>query len=241
LRRTKDLLNIPPKTLIKETLALDERHRDFYENIKNGVKEECDKIELDNSSVLALTTRLRQATACPSFLTSETIPSTKVERAAQIAEDVVSQGEKIVIMCTFKQSVVELQHRLKDYYPLICTGDIPDDVVSKNIDVFQEDKKHQIMIATTAKMGTGVTLNAATYMVCLDLPWTWSLFEQVQDRIHRVTNTRPVFIYELVCENTIDEQVADIVESKKALSDFIVDDIADNDTVNILRSYIEGL
>lgn len=241
LRRTKDMLDIPPKTLIKQIITMEDKHRKFYDNIKDGIKEECNKIELKANNILALTTRLRQATACPSALTTESLVSSKLERAVQIAEDVISQGEKVVIMCTFKESVHELQNMLKEYNPLIGTGEMKDDTVSKNIDLFQQDPNAKIFIATTAKCGTGITLNAATYLICVDTPWTWALFEQVQDRIHRVTNEKPVFIYELICENTIDEQVDAIVQTKKALSDFMVDDIADDKTIEILKNYIEDL
>lgn len=241
LRRTKDMLNIPPKTLIKEVVELDERNRKFYDNVKDGVKEECDKVELKAGNVLALTTRLRQATACPSALTTEKIVSSKLNRAVELAEDIISQGEKVVIMCIFKESVIELKELLKQYNPLIGTGDVKDDVVSNNIDKFQNDSKYKVFIATTAKCGTGITLNAATYLICVDIPWTWALFEQVQDRIHRVTNTKPVFIYELICQDTIDEAVANIVETKKAFSDFIVDDKADEKSIDVLRQYIQDL
>ena len=54
---------------------------DFYEAIKDGVKEEADKIELKAGNLLALTTRLRQATACPSVLTTQDVESIKVNRA----------------------------------------------------------------------------------------------------------------------------------------------------------------
>ena len=90
-------------------------------------------------------------------------------------------------------------------------------------------------------MGTGVTLNAARYMILLDCPWTAALTEQVEDRIHRVTNTEPVFIYRLICEGTIDEVVAHIIETKKAFSDYIVDDKVDEKTIDVLRQYIQEL
>ena len=103
IRRTKDLLNIPPKNVIIEELEMNDKHRKFYENVKDGIKEECDKIELNANNILALTTRLRQATSCPSILTSEEIMSTKIERCLDLVEEIVSQGDKVVIMSTFKE------------------------------------------------------------------------------------------------------------------------------------------
>ena len=45
LRRTKDLLDLPPKTVIKEYVDMEEDQSQFYENIKQGVKEQVDKVE----------------------------------------------------------------------------------------------------------------------------------------------------------------------------------------------------
>ena len=241
LRRTKDLLTIPPKNIIIEELEMNPQHAKFYENVKDGVKEECDKIELKANNVLALTTRLRQATSCPSILTTENIISTKIERCIDLVEEIVSQGDKVVIMSAFKEPVNQLAELLKDYNPLIGTGDIKDDLVSQNIDLFQTNDKYKVFIGTHAKMGTGVTLNAARYMILLDCPWTAAVTEQVEDRIHRITNTEPVFIYRLICEGTIDELVQKIIETKKAFSDFIVDDRVDESSIEILRQYIQEL
>lgn len=241
LRRTKDLLDLPPKTVINEYVEMDDKHRKFYEDVKAGVKEECDKIELNANNTLALTTRLRQATSCPSVLTTNNIMSSKVERAISLCEDIISQGNKVVIMSTFKEPVYQLQKLLKQYNPLIGTGDMKDDEVSKNIDLFQTDDKYKVFIATTSKCGTGVTLNKASYMLCIDSPWTYAIQEQVEDRIHRIGSKEPVFIYRLICENTIDEMVSKILESKKAIGDFIVDDVTDESTLKILKQYIQDL
>lgn len=241
LRRTKDLLNIPPKNIINEVIEMNSLHAKFYENVKDGVKEECDKIELKANNVLALTTRLRQATSCPSILTSEDIPSSKIERCCDLVEEIVSQGDKVVIMSAFKEPVRILAELLKDYNPLCGTGDVDDSQVSANIDLFQTNPDYKVFIGTHAKMGTGVTLNAARYLILIDTPWTAAVTEQVEDRIHRVTNKEPVFIYRLICQGTVDEVVAKIIETKKAFSDFIVDDRLDESSIEILRQYIQEL
>lgn len=241
LRRTKDLLNIPPKNIINEVIEMNGLHAKFYENVKDGVKEECDKIELKSNNVLALTTRLRQATSCPSILTSEDIPSSKIERAVDLVEEIVSQGDKVVIMSAFKEPVRILADLLKDYNPLCGTGDVDDSQVSKNIDLFQTNPDYKVFIGTHAKMGTGVTLNAARYMICLDQTFTAAQNTQIEDRIHRVTNKEPVFIYYLICQGTIDEKVAEIVSVKKSMSDYIIDDIVTEDVISQLTDYIKDL
>ena len=243
LRRTKDSANLglPPKNIINEYIDMSDEHLAFYNSVKKGIKEECDKIELKAKNVLALTTRLRQATSCPGVLTSQDITSSKIERCIDLVEELVGQGEKVVIFSVFKEPVYQLQELLKKYNPLIGTGDMKDDEVSENIDRFQNDPRYKLFIATSSKCGTGITLNSARYMICIDCPWTSAVQQQVEDRIHRIGSDKPVFIYRLICNDTIDAKVSDILDTKKALGDFIVDDIQDAETMEVLKKYIRDL
>ena len=97
------------------------------------------------------------------------------------------------------------------------------------------------MLATWQKVGTGITLTAASYAIFLDTPWNNAIFCQAQDRIHRIGSKKPVFIYNLVCKDTIDERVLELVESKGAISDYVVDDIITESAINSLKKYIEDL
>lgn len=242
LRRTKEeLKGFPPKTIITELVELDDAHRKFYESVQNGVRDECDKVDLNRNNVLALSTRLRQAATCPSVLTSNPIASSKILRAIDLVEQICAEGEKVVIMSTFKETLNVLNESLKDYKPLMGTGDLDDATVAKNIELFQTDPNYKVFLGTTSKCGTGITLNAASYMICCDMPWTAALQEQVEDRINRIDNTKPAFIYRLICQNTIDEVVANILEVKQAFSDYIIDDKASAAVIEVLKNHILDL
>ena len=243
LRKTKEevLKDLPKKNVINEYVSLDDAHRIFYNKIKEGVKDECLKINLSKNNILALTTRLRQATACPSLLTIENIKSSKIERCVDLVEQIVNSHNKVVIFSTFKEPVYQLEKLLRVYNPLIGTGDMKDEDVSINIDKFQKDDRYKVFIGTISKCGTGVTLTAASYMIMIDTPFTASSTEQAEDRIYRIGTTKPVFIYHLICEDTIDERVAKIIATKGAISDYLVDDVITNDSLNILKEYIMGL
>ena len=182
--------------------------------------------------------RLRQATACPSMLTSDDISSSKIERACELVDEIIQNGEKAVIFSLFKETLNVLQDKLKQYNPLLCTGDVKDSTVSENIDKFQSSDDYKVMLCTTAKMGVGITLTAATNAIFIDLPWTAAQYQQAQDRIYRVGSKKPVFIYELIATDTIDELVFEIVSKKEAISNYVVDDVIDNKSIEILKNYI---
>lgn len=227
IRRTFDQVkpDMPLKTIEFEIVEMSDQHKKFYEAIKDGVKEEADKIELKTSNLLALTTRLRQATAAPSVLTTQPVMSSKVERCVELVEELVSQGEKVVVLSNFVEPVYQLAELLKSYAPLVNTGEIDEITVSNNVDKFQTDPNCLIFLGTHSKVGTGLSLPAAHYMIMIDTPWTYSQFSQSCDRIYRITSNQNVYIKVLACAETIDERVIEIIETKKDLSDYLVDGV----------------
>ena len=241
LRRTKDLLDLPPKTIIEEYIEMDDKQSDFYRNIVDGIVDQVDKVHLNTANILSLVVRLRQATASPSVLTTENIPSAKVERAIDLTEEILANDNKVIIFSVFKDPLKELETRLKDYGTVMITGDVQESEIELNKEKFQNDPNCRIMLATTQKAGTGLTLTAASYAIFIDTPWTAAEFEQAQDRIHRIGANKNVTIYELITKDTIDERVHEIVKTKEAISDFIIDDKISKSTMESLKKYIVDL
>ena len=241
LRRTKDLLDLPEKNIIHEFIDMNEDQRNFYDNIRKGIIDQVDKVHMSTASLLAMITRLRQATACPSSLSTEMISSAKIERCIDLVNQLVEQGEKVVIFSVFKETLNQLQEALFKHHPLLCTGDVADAIISHNIDTFQSDDEHKVMLATTAKMGTGITLTRASYAIFIDTPWTAGACEQCEDRIHRIGSSAPVFIYYLWCNDTIDTRVKTIVEDKSMISDYMIDNTISESLIDRLRNLIEDI
>jgi non-specific serine/threonine protein kinase len=132
----------------------------------------------------------------------------------------------------FKETLNELAAKLDQFRFSINTGDTPDAVVAANVSRFQDDLNEQVFAGTWGKVGTGWTLNAASYLICLDTPYTAAMFDQGTDRIWRVNNTRPAFITVLMCKETIDERVQQIIEAKKELGEYLVDGIEFTNAIN---------
>jgi len=238
LRRTKDLLQLPPKTIINEYVDMDAKHQQFYQHIVDGVVDEVDKVKISTASLLAMVTRLRQATALPSILTTENIPPSKVNRCVELVNELVENGEKVVIFSTFKDTCYEISKQLP-FKHVLCTGNEKD--LMPYADQFQNDDECKAFIGTWQKCGTGITLTKGTSMIFIDTPWTDSDYLQAQDRIYRIGTNKSVTIYNLICTGTIDERVLQLVTSKGAISDYIVDDKISANTLNSLRQYIEDL
>ena len=242
LRRTKEILpDLPPKTIIDEILDMSSEQELFYKEVVKGIVTNVDKVKLTTTNLLSMIVRLRQATACPYILTSKDVPSVKIDRCCELVDEITSNGNKVVVFSLFKETLNQLFNRLIEYKPLLCTGDVSDEEISKNIDLFQTSKDYSVILCTHSKMGTGITLNAASYAIFIDSPWTSGMSEQSEDRIHRIGSSNSVFIYKLYCNNTFDLRVKQIIDNKEAIGDYIVDNKKDEKTISLLRNLIDEL
>ena len=84
-------------------------------------------------------------------------------------------------------------------------------------------------------MGTGLTLTAGTVEIFLDEPWNMALKEQCVDRCHRISQKENITIYTLMCVNTIDTRIHELVEKKGMLADTIVDGVITKNKEELLE------
>lgn len=232
LRRLKSsVLDLPAKTYQIEYVEMGNKQQILYDEVQKGIIEELDKLPNEQMTIIqemTINMRLRQVTACPSMLTTDNIPSAKLDRLEELVEDITAQGDKVVVFCTFKGTIPELSKRLKKYNPLVCTGDVSDVEIDGNKDKFERESKYQVMICTWQKMGTGHTLTSANYAIFVDTPWTDADFQQCSDRIYRIGQSKPVFIITLITKDTYDERVQEIIDKKEMLSGYLIDKVDSN-------------
>jgi SWI/SNF-related matrix-associated actin-dependent regulator 1 of chromatin subfamily A len=111
----------------------------------------------------------------------------------------------------------------KNYKGVVITGETHDAERQINVNRFQYQPECKFILGTIGAMGTGLTLTAGTVVVFLDEPWTMANKQQAIDRCHRIGTNSNITIYTIMCKNTIDERIHEIVEKKGAISDAIID------------------
>jgi SNF2 family DNA or RNA helicase len=80
----------------------------------------------------------------------------------------------------------------------------------------------EIFLISLKAGGTGLNLTAADYVIHLDPWWNPAVEDQASDRAHRMGQQRPVTIYRLVTENTIEEQIVALHGQKRDLADSLL-------------------
>jgi SNF2 family DNA or RNA helicase len=142
-------------------------------------------------------------------------------------------GSKILIFTESRDTLDHLERHIKDKWGYsVCTihggMNLPERIKSEA--TFKNEA--QVMIATEAA-GEGINLQFCNLMINYDLPWNPNRLEQRMGRIHRYGQTREVFIFNLVAEDTREGRVMKalfdkIAEIKEALgSDKVFDVLGD--------------
>lgn len=237
LRRKKDeVLDLPDKTYVIDYVEMKKDQQDLYNKVEDGIASELDLLDHSPTILeeLSINMRLRQITAYPGILSSDVNQSAKLDRLYDLVEDITSQGDKILVFNTFKGAAKEEFIRLEKFGPLLCTGDQSDEEIAYNKKLFENDSSKKVMIATWQKMGTGHTLTAANYCIFVDTPWTDADFQQSADRIYRIGQGKKVTIITLVTKDSYDERVLDILQNKKILSSYLIDN-GDSTGLNIFN------
>lgn len=223
LRRLKsDIFDLPEKTYVDEYVEMTPKQQVIYDEIQNELMMNIDKIVTSNNPLSQLI-RLRQTTGWTGILSSNIEESAKMDRMLDIVEEATSNGRKVVIFSNWTQITDVAYKLLKPYNPALITGQTKDNTRIDEVNKFQNDDTCKVIIGTTGAMGTGITLTAGTVEIFLDEPWTKAAYEQAVDRCHRIGQTENITIYNLLCQNTIDCRIHDIVIKKGIIADAIVD------------------
>ena len=223
LRRTKDeVLDLPPKIHTVEYVEMNKEQKTIYDEVKKEVKSSIDKLRISNDP-LSQMIRLRQATGYPGILSSTITQSAKMDRMVELIEEITSVGQKAIVYSQWEQMTLIMKQKLKRYNPAYITGDVKSEIRMQEVSRFQNDPTCKVIIGTIGAMGTGLTLTAASNVIFIDDPWNRALKDQAEDRAHRIGTKGTVRVITIVCKETIDERILDLVYRKGKMADLLID------------------
>lgn len=240
LRRLKaDVLDLPDKIYVDDVVDMTDKQALIYNEVKNDIKAHIDQVTLDAVNPLSALIRLRQATGYTGILSSEIQESAKLDRMEDIVEEAVANGDKCIIFSNWTQMTDAIIDRLGAYNPALITGNTKDNDRTEQQDKFMNDDTCKVIVGTIGAMGTGLTLTAGSTVIFLDEPWNKALFDQAVDRAHRIGTKSNVTVYSIMCRDTIDERIHDLIYKKGQMSDAIVDGKIVGDKTAIINYLIQ--
>ncbi len=235
LRRTKEMVatELPEKTEMIRTVPLTGKQRDLYETVRlamdKKVQDEISKKGFARSQIMILDAllKLRQV-CCDPHLLSLTVAknvqvSAKLDMLMEMVPEMVEEGRKILIFSQFVKMLEIIEQALSEqgigYTKLTGSTRNRDEVING----FQQGDVQVFLISLKAG-GVGLNLTAADTVIHYDPWWNPAVERQATDRAYRIGQDKPVFVYKLLTEETVEEKILLMQQHKQALADALYND-----------------
>jgi non-specific serine/threonine protein kinase len=243
LRRMKTdksvIADLPDKTEVTAFCPLSRKQAALYAQTVNDLAE-----ALRSSSgiqrkglVLATLMRLKQICNHPSQWLGDGDwshdDSGKWERLRDIATVVAERQEKMLVFTQFREITAPLAAFLGGVFGrsgLVLHGETPVKQRAALVKTFQDDETVPFFLLSLKAGGSGLTLTAASHVVHFDRWWNPAVENQATDRAFRIGQKKNVLVHKFVCQGTVEERIAAMIESKKSLAE---DVLANGEEVNL--------
>ena len=232
LRRTKGevLAELPERTDVRLAAELSADERRLYEDARlAALAHLTNVVESDDEDgrfhVLAALTRLRQLACHPALVhDGYSGSSAKMDLLVKIVEELRDGGHRALVFSQFTQHLGLVRDELTRHKISFLYLDGATSAVqrAKRVKRFQDGEGDLFLISLKAG-GTGLNLTGADYVIHLDPWWNPAIEDQASDRAHRIGQTRPVTVYRLVAEGTIEEEILALHEKKRDLFAGVLD------------------
>lgn len=248
LRRTRAsvLGDLPPRTTeivripaTEEQFAISAEQMRIVSAITR--KKHLNEMDLFRLRRALLTARLA---ADSTFLIDHEPPghSSKLERLGELLAVLAGEEDRKIVMFSEWTTMLNLIEPLLTDLELgyvRLQGSVPQKDRQALVDRFQKDPNCRVFLTTNAG-STGLNLQAANTVINVDLPWNPAILEQRIARAHRMGQPRPVQVYLLVTEGTIEENLLATLGAKHELAQAALDFDSELDSVD-LASGLEDL
>lgn len=212
LRRTKDILDLPPKHL----------HEIFYDLTVDQKKEynrlweeyEAEQKQLDQGK--ELNKDLLEGSIYRSYLANIMVPKT-----IELANSIILKGNKVVIACCFDEELNSLREYYKDKC-VIYNGKMGLKEKDAAKDKFMTDDNCMVFIGNVISAGKGITLIKSHDLIFNSFNYSNADCKQVEDRIHRIGQTHDCDIYYQFFRETQCENVWNIVLRKQRITEALI-------------------
>ena len=192
--------------------------------------------------VLEALLRLRQAACHPGLIDIKRSdePSAKLDVLLDRVHDLIEEGHKALIFSQFTSMLALVRKQLDAQGIVYEYLDGQTRNRQQPVERFQNDPSCPLFLISLKAGGLGLNLTAAEYVFILDPWWNPAVEAQAIDRAHRIGQTQHVFAYRLICEDTVEQRIAELQTRKRALADAIIGE-QENPLKNLTRDDLKYL
>ena len=148
--------------------------------------------------------------------------SPKLRRLVQIISEAADGGRKVVVFSYFRdvlETVIEVLAG-RDGVPGLpvvgpLTGDIPPAERQAMVDELTNARGPAVLVSQIQAGGVGLNIQAASVIIIAEPQLTPTIEEQAIARAHRMGQVRPVDVHRLLCEDSVDQRVLELLADKR--------------------------
>jgi superfamily II DNA or RNA helicase len=152
--------------------------------------------------------------------------SLKLRRLVEIVSEAEDSGRKVVVFSYFRDVLETVAAVLagRDGVPGIpvvgpLTGDIPPADRQAMVDELTNARGPAVLVSQIQAGGVGLNIQAASVIIIAEPQLTPSIEEQAIARAHRMGQVRPVDVHRLLCEDSVDQRVLELLADKREAFD----------------------
>jgi len=231
LRRTRKMVlkELPPRTTEIMRIPPTEEQVELHNTHKKTIAKIITKRFLTEMDLLRLQKALLMCrmAANSTFLVDKQAPgySSKLEELDLLIDQLLSEDDRKLLLFSEWTTMLDLiepilNKRKLNYVRL--DGSVPQKKRQGLMHQFQNDPNCRLFVTTNAG-ATGLNLQAANTIINVDLPWNPAVLEQRISRAHRMGQKKPVQVFLLVTEETLEESLLGTLSAKHALSLAVLD------------------
>ena len=235
LRRLKTdkrvIADLPDKTEVNAYCSLSKHQAALYQHAVDDLAEQLESAEGigRRGVVLAQLMRLKQICNHPAQATgsNDYLPdrSGKFRRLAEIAEEIASRQEKVLVFTQFREIAEPLADFLAGSFGragLVLHGGTPVKRRKELVDRFQREDGPPFFVLSLKAGGTGLNLTAASHVVHFDRWWNPAVEDQATDRAFRIGQKKNVLVHKFICRGTVEERIDAMISGKRRVAGDVV-------------------
>ena len=231
IRRLKeDVLELPEKRYETVVVDLEPSQRHRYDELREELRlsvmaMDGTTVADDATNILKRLLRLVQISSNPRLIdASYTATPAKVQAIEGLVSKILKAKEKVVIWTSFIGNIRMLRKLFHDAGAAMLFGDVPISERDAIVRRFQASDDLRVIVANPAAAKEGITLTAANHALYMDRTFNLADYLQSQDRIHRISQNRIAYVYNIVGRDTVDEYIEDVVYRKQMVAQFVCGD-----------------
>ena len=150
--------------------------------------------------------------------------SCKALRLKEIVEDAAEDNRKVIVFSFFLDTIQRVTELFGEKCVQPINGSVPLQRRQEIVDEFEKAPAGAVLPAQIQSGGTGLNIQSASVVIICEPQFKPSIENQAVSRAYRMGQTRNVLVYRLLCEDSVDERITEILKEKQNIFDAFADE-----------------